>query len=268
VTTVLAAEAAVADEVVTVTTGRCAWLIPVVPIAGFVLVLRHHARLGDRTDLIAIGASAAPRSSSPSPCRRQVIAEPATLPAADAGVDRRRRTQVTFDAAGRSADRRDAAGGHRRRPAHPRLLGRLHARRRALRRFFAYLNLFLASMLILVLGANLLTLFLGWELVGLSSYLLIGFWFERADYAAAAKKAFITNRVGDVSFMVAMFVAFATFGTLDILGIIDAAAELDATATRDRSRCCCSAARSPSRRRSRCTCGCPTRWPAPPPCRR
>jgi NADH-quinone oxidoreductase subunit L len=93
-------------------------------------------------------------------------------------------------------------------------------------RFFAYLNLFLASMLILVLGSNLLTLFLGWELVGLSSYLLIGFWFEKAEYASAAKKAFITNRVGDVSFMVAMFLAFATFGTLDFLGIIDDAATL------------------------------------------
>ena len=82
-------------------------------------------------------------------------------------------------------------------------------------RFFAYLNLFLFSMLMLVLGSSLLTLFVGWELVGLSSYLLIGFWFENRDYAVAAKKAFITNRVGDVAFMVAMFLAFATFGTLD-----------------------------------------------------
>jgi NADH-quinone oxidoreductase subunit L len=87
-------------------------------------------------------------------------------------------------------------------------------------RFFAYLNLFLASMLILVLGSNLLTLFLGWELVGLSSYLLIGFWFEKGEYASAAKKAFITNRVGDVSFMIAMFLVFATFGTLDFLEVL------------------------------------------------
>jgi NADH-quinone oxidoreductase subunit L len=84
-------------------------------------------------------------------------------------------------------------------------------------------------MLILVLGSNLLTLFLGWELVGLSSYLLIGFWFEKAEYASAAKKAFITNRVGDVSFMVAMFLAFATFGTLDLVGLIDGAETLSST---------------------------------------
>lgn len=81
-------------------------------------------------------------------------------------------------------------------------------------RFFAYLNLFLFSMLVLVLGSSLLTLFVGWELVGLSSYLLIGFWFEKREYAAAAKKAFITNRVGDVSFMVAMFLIFNLFGSL------------------------------------------------------
>ena len=86
-------------------------------------------------------------------------------------------------------------------------------------RFFAYLNLFLASMLVLVLGANFLTLFLGWELVGLSSYLLIGFWFETSEYASAAKKAFITNRVGDVSFMVAMFLIVATFGSLSFLDV-------------------------------------------------
>ncbi len=85
-------------------------------------------------------------------------------------------------------------------------------------RFFAYLNLFLFSMLMLVLGSNLLGLFLGWELVGLSSYLLIGFWFEDMENGVAAKKAFITNRVGDVSFMVAMFYAFDLFGNLDFVG--------------------------------------------------
>ncbi len=81
--------------------------------------------------------------------------------------------------------------------------------------FFAYLNLFMLSMLMLVMGSSLLTLFVGWEGVGLSSYLLIGFWFEKREYATAAKKAFITNRVGDVSFMIAMFLAVGTFGTLD-----------------------------------------------------
>lgn len=81
-------------------------------------------------------------------------------------------------------------------------------------RFFAYLNLFLASMLVLVLGSNFLVLFVGWELVGLSSYLLIGFWFEKREYATAAKKAFVVNRVGDVGFMIAMFVVYSALGTL------------------------------------------------------
>jgi NADH-quinone oxidoreductase subunit L len=93
-------------------------------------------------------------------------------------------------------------------------------------RFFAYLNLFLFSMLVLVLGSSFLVLFVGWELVGLSSYLLIGFWFEKREYAVAAKKAFITNRVGDVSFMIAMFALFTAFGTLDFLPILDQAGEL------------------------------------------
>jgi NADH-quinone oxidoreductase subunit L len=86
--------------------------------------------------------------------------------------------------------------------------------------FFAYMNLFLASMLVLVLGDSLLTLFVGWELVGLCSYLLIGFWFERRDYASAAKKAFVVNRVGDVGFMIAMFVAFSAFGSLAFADVL------------------------------------------------
>lgn len=84
-------------------------------------------------------------------------------------------------------------------------------------RFFAYLNLFMGSMLVLVLGSSLLVLFVGWEGVGVSSFLLIGFWFEEMDNGVAAKKAFIVNRVGDVSLMIAMFFAFAQFGTLDFV---------------------------------------------------
>jgi len=87
-------------------------------------------------------------------------------------------------------------------------------------RFFAYLNLFAASMLILVLGESLATLFVGWELVGLCSYLLIGFWFERRDYASAAKKAFVLNRVGDVGFMLAMFLVFSAFGSLSLVEVL------------------------------------------------
>ena len=81
-------------------------------------------------------------------------------------------------------------------------------------RFFAYLNLFAASMLILVLADNFLLTFLGWEGVGLCSYLLISFWYQRNSAAVAGKKAFVTNRVGDVGFLIAMFLIIATYGTL------------------------------------------------------
>jgi NADH-quinone oxidoreductase subunit L len=82
-------------------------------------------------------------------------------------------------------------------------------------RFFAYLNLFAASMLVLVMGSSFLLTFLGWEGVGLCSYLLVSFWFERNTAAVAGKKAFVTNRVGDVGFMLAMFLIFQKLGTLD-----------------------------------------------------
>jgi NADH-quinone oxidoreductase subunit L len=86
-------------------------------------------------------------------------------------------------------------------------------------RFFAYLNLFAASMLVLVLGSSFLVTFLGWEGVGLSSYLLVSFWFERNSAAVAGKKAFITNRVGDVGFLLAMFLIFASYRSLDYTAI-------------------------------------------------
>ncbi len=83
-------------------------------------------------------------------------------------------------------------------------------------KYFAYLNLFIFNMLILVLGDSLLTLFVGWEGVGLCSYLLIGFWFSDSAKAAAGMKAFITNRIGDAAFILGMFILFFAFGTLDI----------------------------------------------------
>jgi NADH-quinone oxidoreductase subunit L len=92
-------------------------------------------------------------------------------------------------------------------------------------RFFTYLNLFAASMLTLVLAGNYAMLFLGWELVGLCSYLLIGFWFTKPTAAAAAKKAFIVNRIGDFGFMIALMLVFATFGTLSYVGIFERAGE-------------------------------------------
>src|SRR5215471_12515506 len=97
-------------------------------------------------------------------------------------------------------------------------------------RFFAYLNLFAASMLVLVLGSSFLLTFLGWEGVGLCSYLLISFWFERNSAAVAGKKAFITNRVGDFGFMLAMFLIFEKLHTLDYLGVNASAHTLTNTA--------------------------------------
>ncbi|MEP7381712.1 MAG: proton-conducting transporter membrane subunit, partial [Gemmatimonadota bacterium] len=93
-------------------------------------------------------------------------------------------------------------------------------------RFFAYMNLFVFFMLVLVLGANYPTLFVGWEGVGLCSYLLIGFWFSEKANADAGKKAFIVNRIGDFGFLVAMFLLFANLGTLSFAGVNAGAAQL------------------------------------------
>jgi len=82
-------------------------------------------------------------------------------------------------------------------------------------KFFAYLNLFLFSMIILVLGGNYLMMFIGWEGVGLCSYLLIGFWYKNTGYAGAARKAFIMNRVGDMGFLIGIFLIISTFGTVE-----------------------------------------------------
>ena len=87
------------------------------------------------------------------------------------------------------------------------------------RRFFAYLNLFIAAMLLLVLGNSYLNLYVGWEGVGLASYLLIGFWNQKPVYATAAKKAFVANRVGDVGLSLAIMIAFAQFGTVSFDGV-------------------------------------------------
>jgi NADH-quinone oxidoreductase subunit L len=97
-------------------------------------------------------------------------------------------------------------------------------------RFFSYLNLFMFFMLILVLAANYALLFVGWEGVGLSSYLLIGFYFLRKSAADAGKKAFIVNRIGDFGFMLGMFLLFKSFGTLDFVPLFAKAAPLPADA--------------------------------------
>jgi NADH-quinone oxidoreductase subunit L len=228
VTLLLAAEeAAAVNEVVHTTSGAIglAWLIPVVPLLGFLAVLLLTRTLRETTAFIAIGAAAVSFLLSVV-VAAQVIGSPNTYV----------RPLGVWLSAGPLEVRYDLLIDQLTVVMllvvtgvglliHLYSLGYMHGDAR-FERFFAYLNLFLFSMLVLVLGSNLLTLFVGWELVGLSSYLLIGFWFEKGEYASAAKKAFITNRVGDVSFMIAMFLAFATFGTLEILGIVEDATAL------------------------------------------
>src|SRR3546814_14380955 len=82
-------------------------------------------------------------------------------------------------------------------------------------RFFSFLNLFIFLMLILVLASNYLVMFIGWEGVGLCSYLLIGFWFKNPAFASAGKKAFVLNRIGDLGFLLAVLLIFTLFCTID-----------------------------------------------------
>jgi len=93
-------------------------------------------------------------------------------------------------------------------------------------KFFSYLNLFIFFMLLLVLGSNYVVMFIGWEGVGLCSYLLIGFWFSNASYASAAKKAFIMNRIGDLGFLIAVFLIFTTFNSVEFDNVFPQAANL------------------------------------------
>lgn len=88
-------------------------------------------------------------------------------------------------------------------------------------KFFAYLNLFIFSMLLLIMGSNFLILFFGWEGVGLCSYLLIGFWYDNAEYGKAARKAFIMNRIGDLGLLLGIFLMFTHFGSVDFAVVFD-----------------------------------------------
>src|SRR5687768_15297626 len=93
-------------------------------------------------------------------------------------------------------------------------------------RYFSYLNLFAAFMLVLVLGASFPVMFVGWEGVGLCSYLLIGFWFKKQSASDAGKKAFVVNRIGDYAFILGMLAIFVQFGTLDFKDVAEAVAPL------------------------------------------
>ena len=129
-------------------------------------------------------------------------------------------------------------------------------------RYFAYLNLFIVFMLVLVLGSSFPVMFIGWEGVGLCSYLLIGFWFNDKANADAGQKAFIVNRIGDFGFLVAMFFVWRAFGTLTSGTSSRGPRRCSrrAAPSSPPSRCCSSLAAPASRPRSRSTPGSPTRW--------
>ncbi len=135
------------------------------------------------------------------------------------------------------------------------------------RRFFAEMNFFVFSMLLLVEAANFIFLIVGWAFVGLASYLLIGFYYDRPVAVAAAKKAFVINVIGDVGMVIAAFLLVRELGTLDYTAVFATAPDKHRgreAAWRSPSHCCCSSAPPPRARRCRCTRGCPTRWRAPP----
>ena len=149
-------------------------------------------------------------------------------------------------------------------------------------KFFTYLNLFVAAMLVLVLGDSLILTFVGWEGVGLCSYLLIGFWYTDPMKAFAGRKAFVTNRVGDFGFLVGVFVLVSLFGTVSYGDLQSRAMEIAEYVKRAPSSTAASSPAGPGARpsrwrssasssapaasppRSRSTSGCPTRWRARP----
>ena len=137
-------------------------------------------------------------------------------------------------------------------------------------RFFGYLNLFVFFMLMLVLANNYVLLFVGWEGVGLCSYLLIGFYFHKKSAGDAGKKAFIVNRVGDAGFIIGMLLLLSIAGHAEVHRRQRGAAQRQLHAgsrglrhAQHHHAAACSSAPPANRRSSRCTSGCPTPWKAP-----
>jgi len=207
------------------------WLIPALPLTGFVILLVAGRRLGDpRAGWLATAMMAAAFLTSVvvflglvgEPGEERVFTQ-TLFPWIESGsfhvdvaflVDPLSVTMALFVTGVGSL-------------IHLYAVGYMHGDER-FPKFFVYLNLFAFSMLMLVLADNFLLTFLGWEGVGACSYFLISFWFEKDTAASAGKKAFVTNRIGDFGFMIAMFLIFATFGTLDYLpalGAVEGASE-------------------------------------------
>src|ERR1700712_4874066 len=198
------------------------WLIPALPLLGFLVILFFGRRLGEpRAGFLATGMCGAAflvtlgvfidLLSKTAEKREQVVKVWSWLPVGSFHVD------LAFLADPLSITMCLFVTGVGT-LIHMYSIGYMHGDPK-FSKFFLYLNLFAFSMLILVLGENLLVTFVGWEGVGTCSYFLIAFWHDRESAATAGKKAFITNRVGDWGFMIAMFLAFQATGTLSYLGI-------------------------------------------------
>ncbi len=218
------------------------WLIPAMPLAGFVVLLLFGRALGEpRAGWLATGLSAGSFVTT-IVVFVGLLDTPTTITAA--GTTNRDFTQTLFEWVPTGALQIDAAflvdslsmtmalfvtGVST--LIHLYSVGYMHGDPRY-SKFFIYLNLFLFSMLVLVLADNLVLTFLGWEGVGTCSYLLISFWHERSTAAVAGQKAFITNRIGDFGFMIAMFLLWTSAGTLNYTEIAEVAPALaNTTAT-------------------------------------
>ena len=212
-----------------------AWLICAFPLAGFAVLVIAGRRLGEpRAGWLATAAMAGSFVSSVAVFAGLMARDPAErrfvvtlfewVPAGDFSVD----AGLLVDPLSVTMALFVTGVGSL---IHLYAIGYMHGDR-DFSKFFVYLNLFAFSMLVLVLGDNLALTFLGWEGVGVCSYLLISFWFTEEANAAAGKKAFITNRVGDWGFMLAMFWAFGALGSvryLDLFGHADSLASSTAT---------------------------------------
>ncbi|MDP9023648.1 MAG: NADH-quinone oxidoreductase subunit L [Actinomycetota bacterium] len=205
-----------------------AWLIPALPLAGFVILLLAGRRLGERAGWLATAAAAGSfvvtiaaflQLLGARPDVHAVVVELYTW--IDVG-QLELTTDVLLDPLSTVMALVVSGVGS---VIHLYSIGYMHGDRRQ-PRYFAYLNLFLFSMLVLVLASNFVVMFVGWELVGLCSYLLIGFWFEEMPNAVAAKKAMVVNRIGDASFAVGLFLIFAEFGSLAFADVLPAASDV------------------------------------------
>ena len=209
------------------------WLIPALPLVGFVIQLVFGRRLGDPTAgyvaaAMVFGSFAAAVATwfdllgRPEADRSEVVTLFSWMPVGDLGVDMALLADPLSIAMVLFVT--GIAG-----LIHLFAVGYMHGDPK-FSKFFMYLNLFVTAMVVLVLGENLLVTFLGWEGVGVCSYFLISFWHTRDSAATAGKKAFITNRVGDLGVMLAMFLIFGAIGSLSY-SALNSAAETGALAT-------------------------------------